>query len=140
MAWKECSLMEERLQFVATRRADDRTLQGVRDLTQDRVQDLRSLSRSSRPYRYAEVAADAVRLQFSDQRNVRSKSRKRLDKTGDSLSGSVENAIVALRIVEAITESSVGLCAGPIRRAPGIWFAPKSKERCNGRLRIQHPA
>src|SRR6266700_3838437 len=80
------------------------------------------------------------RLQFSDQGKVWSKSRKRLDETGDSLSGSVENAVVAFRIVEAITEGPVGLCAGPIRRVPGIWFAPKSKERCSGRLRIQHPA
>src|SRR5580692_3565993 len=80
------------------------------------------------------------RLQLSDQGKVRSKSRERLNETGDSLSGSVKNAIVALRIVEAITESSIGLCAGPIRRTPGIWFAPKSKERCSGRLRVQHPA
>src|SRR5882724_9752688 len=58
------------------------------------------------------------RLQLSDQGNVRSKSRKRLNETGDSLSGSVENAIVALRIVEAITESPIGLRAGPIRRTP----------------------
>src|ERR1700736_5382191 len=86
------------------------------------------------------VVFSGNRLQLSDQGKIRSKSRKRLDETGDSLSGSVEDAIVALRIVEAITESPIGLCAGPIRRAPGIWFAPKSKERCSGRLSIQHPA
>src|ERR1700722_6487954 len=80
------------------------------------------------------------RLQFSDQGKVGSKSRKRLDETGYSLSGGVENAIVALRIVEPITESPVGLCARPIRWVPGIWLAPKSKERCSGRLCIQHPA
>jgi len=58
----------------------------------------------------------------------------------ENIKGIPESSEKALRIVEAITESSVGLCAGPIRRTPGIWFAPKSKERCSGRLRIQHPA
>ena len=54
--------MDERLQFVARRLADGGTLQRVRDLPQDRLQDLRSLQgmwrsrvdgRSRRPYRYA---------------------------------------------------------------------------------------
>ena len=36
--------MDERLQFVARRLADGGTLQGVRHFTQDRLQDLRSLS------------------------------------------------------------------------------------------------
>ena len=72
------------------------------------------------------------RLQLSDQGKVRSKSRKRLNETGDSLSGSVENAIVALRIVEAITKSPIGLCAGPIRRAPGIWLRPSRKRGAVG--------
>jgi hypothetical protein len=35
--------MDERLQFVARRLADGGTLQGVCDLPQDRLQDLRSL-------------------------------------------------------------------------------------------------
>ncbi len=35
MPWKECSVMDERLQFVARRRADGGTLQRVRDLPQD---------------------------------------------------------------------------------------------------------
>src|ERR1700720_3038170 len=54
------------------------------------------------------VVFSGNRLQLSDQGKVRSKSRERLNDTGDSLSGSVENAIVALRIVEAITESPIG--------------------------------
>ncbi len=44
MPWKECSAMDERLQFVASPRADGGTLQGVRHFAQDRLQDLRSLS------------------------------------------------------------------------------------------------
>src|SRR5437868_15409770 len=46
MPWKECSAMDERLQFVApaSRRADGGTLQGVRHFAQDRLQDFRSLS------------------------------------------------------------------------------------------------
>jgi|ERR1700756_1532437 hypothetical protein len=56
MPWKECSVMDERLKFVA------RTLQRVRDFPQDQLQDLRPLpdcgiegltDRSRRPYRYA---------------------------------------------------------------------------------------
>ena len=43
MPWKECSVMGERLQFVARGRADGGTLQGIWDLPQDRLQDLRSL-------------------------------------------------------------------------------------------------
>jgi hypothetical protein len=52
------------------------------------------------------VVFPSNRLQLSDQGKVRSKSRKRLNETGDSLSGSVENAIVALRIVEAVNRKS----------------------------------
>jgi hypothetical protein len=37
MPWKECSVMDERLQFVARRLADGGTLQGVRDFSQDRL-------------------------------------------------------------------------------------------------------
>jgi hypothetical protein len=48
MTWKERSVMDERLQFVARRRADGGTLQGVRDLAQDRLQDLRPLEGMSR--------------------------------------------------------------------------------------------
>src|ERR1700693_1024264 len=44
MPCKECSAMDERLQFVARRLADSGTLQGVRHFAQDRLQDLRSLS------------------------------------------------------------------------------------------------
>ena len=40
MPWKECSVMDERLQFVARRRADGGTVQGVRNLSQDGLQDL----------------------------------------------------------------------------------------------------
>jgi hypothetical protein len=40
MPWKECSVMDERLQFVARGRPDGGTLHGVRDLPQDRLQDL----------------------------------------------------------------------------------------------------
>src|ERR1700676_1628431 len=43
MPWKECSVMDERLQFVASRRGDGGTLQRVWDRPQDRLQDLRSL-------------------------------------------------------------------------------------------------
>ena len=35
MPWKECSVMDERLQFVARRRGDGGTLQGVRDFPQN---------------------------------------------------------------------------------------------------------
>ena len=45
MPWKECSVMDERMQFVARRRGDCGTLHGVWDLPQDRLQDIRSLSR-----------------------------------------------------------------------------------------------
>jgi hypothetical protein len=38
MPWRECSVMDERLQFVARRLADGGTLQGVWDLSQDRLQ------------------------------------------------------------------------------------------------------
>src|SRR4029077_20484340 len=44
MPWKECSVMDERLQFVARRRAHGGTVQGVWNLSQDRLQDFRSLS------------------------------------------------------------------------------------------------
>jgi hypothetical protein len=40
MPWKECSVMDERLQFVARRRAHGGPLQGVRHFPQDRLQDL----------------------------------------------------------------------------------------------------
>src|SRR6266851_5551287 len=43
MPWKECSVMDERLQFVARRLANGGSLQGVWDFAQDRLQDLRSL-------------------------------------------------------------------------------------------------
>ena len=46
MPWKECSVMEERLRFVARlagRRGDDGAVPGVRHLAQDRLQDLRPL-------------------------------------------------------------------------------------------------
>ena len=46
MPWKESSVMEERLRFVARlagRGGDDRGLPGVRDLPQDRLQDFRPL-------------------------------------------------------------------------------------------------
>jgi hypothetical protein len=44
MPWQECSVMDEKLQFCgssASRRADGGALQGIRDLPQDRLQDLR---------------------------------------------------------------------------------------------------
>ena len=44
MPWKECSVMDERLQFVARRQAGSRALQGARNFRQDRLQDFRSLS------------------------------------------------------------------------------------------------
>ena len=43
MPWKECSVMDERLQFVARRLANGGSLQGVWDLAQDGLQNLRSL-------------------------------------------------------------------------------------------------
>jgi len=65
MPWKECSVMDERLQFVARRLAGEPmggTLQGVRNLPQNGLQDfdryqacgVQGLTdRSRRPYRYA---------------------------------------------------------------------------------------
>ena len=44
MPWKECSVMDERMQFVARRLGDGGALQGVWDLSKDGLQDLRSLS------------------------------------------------------------------------------------------------
>jgi hypothetical protein len=40
MPWKEFSVMDEKLQFVARRRANGGAVQGVRDFPQDRPQDL----------------------------------------------------------------------------------------------------
>ncbi len=52
MPWKECHVEDERLRFVARRwtaRIDDRALRGVRDLPEDRLQDLRPLQGLRRP-------------------------------------------------------------------------------------------
>jgi len=40
MPWKECSVMDESMKFVARRLATGRTLSGVRNLPQDRLQEL----------------------------------------------------------------------------------------------------
>ena len=73
MPWRECSVMEERLRFVA-RLLDGEGMSGgvpgVRDLAQDRLQDLQSLQgggargaltdRSRRPVRYANQLPDPI--------------------------------------------------------------------------------
>jgi len=71
MAWKECSVMYEKLQFAARRRADGRAVQRVRHLAQTGykifdhqecgVQGL--TDRSRRPYlypRFGELRVDAI--------------------------------------------------------------------------------
>ena len=64
MPWKECHVVDERLRFVARLLDGEKmaaALRGVRDLAQDRLQDLRALQRHRRARAHAIAAGGRYR-------------------------------------------------------------------------------
>src|SRR5712671_5303751 len=90
MPWKECSVMDERVRFVARLLDGEKmaALSGVRYLSQDRLQDFRSLQRirsgsSDRPF--------AQTLALRPPTAAAGGGRHPLPQTGEALLGSTQN-------------------------------------------------
>ena len=60
------------------------------------------------------------------------KASKRFEKAAKPLAGGVDDAVVGLRVVEAIAEGSVGVGVGPVGRRPGIRPAANAVYRLFG--------
>jgi hypothetical protein len=69
---------------------------------------------------------------LGQQGEVGAEASKRFEKAAKPLAGGVDDAIVGLRVVEAIAEGSVGVGVRPVGRQPGVWPAANAVYRLFG--------
>ena len=84
-----------------------------------------------------EVVWALDRGELSEQGEVWTKAGERLQKAADTPAGGIDDAVVGLRIVEAVAEGAVGVSVGPVRGLPGVGPAADAMERGGGIAKLE---